>query len=133
MPKPRAAEKQPEPAASGTAAESRPVYAPWREPFSKALQEHRRGGLLVLLDYSPNGSASVSLLAHGLELMAIATSFDLVRTELHWLREQGLVTLFESEFTDGGTITRRGTDVVLRRAVVPGVTIAYDRPEEPRR
>ncbi len=49
------------------------------------------------------------------------TSRDTVRTQLAWLREQGLVTIEEIGEIYVATITQRGLDVSTGAATVPGV------------
>ena len=48
-------------------------------------------------------------------------SRDKVKTHLHWLNEQGLVTIDSILSTDIATITGRGHDVATGSAKVPGV------------
>jgi hypothetical protein len=49
-------------------------------------------------------------------------SRDIVRTELTWLKEQGLITIeIVGESTYVATITERGVDVASGAATIPGV------------
>lgn len=46
---------------------------------------------------------------------------DVIRTQLYWLQEQGLVTIEMVGDTSVATITQRGVDVATGAATVPGV------------
>lgn len=46
---------------------------------------------------------------------------DVIRTQLHWLKEQCLVTIEMVSDTYVATITQRGVDVASGSATVPGV------------
>lgn len=68
--------------------------------------------------YSLNSSILHKLLG---EKTGYQTSRDRVRSELSWLKEQGLVKLAEGIGCDIATITQRGLDVADGSATVPGV------------
>lgn len=85
------------------------------------LAKDRRLVILRALS-DQNYALNESVLAIVLEEFGHRVSRDVVRTELAWLAEQGLVTLE----TVGGrlivaTLTERGGEVATGRAKVPGV------------
>lgn len=81
------------------------------------LAQRRRSSLLATILFSPTNSATVRELVLELEAVHnISTSADLVRGDLTWLAEQGLVLLAH----DAAQITERGRDVARRSAPWPG-------------
>lgn len=78
---------------------------------------HRRHSLLATLYFEPHGSARVSTLVRQMELVHnLAVSADLVRADLMWLEEMGLVRSKD----DSAQVTERGRDVAQARAQFPG-------------
>ena len=70
------------------------------------------------LGYSHNDS----ILQDILETFGHRVSRDQVRTQIAWLKEQGLVTVKVLESgTHIATVTERGAEVATGRATVPGV------------
>ena len=62
-----------------------------------------------------------SVLTMALQSYGHAATRDVVRTELHWLQEQGLVTVNDIGPVLVATVTERGQDVASGRAIQPGV------------
>ncbi len=89
--------------------------------FSDLLTTDRRLVLLRALEEDAGYSHNESVLQSVLEAFGHNISRDLVRTELTWLAEQGLVTLKAVAGVFVATLTARGADVALGRVVVPGV------------
>lgn len=92
--------------------------------FASHLREDRRLVLLRLLSEQKGYRANSSNLHAGLYNLGIVASHDDVTTDLAWLAEQGLVLLESLPEVPGltiATITSRGDDVALGRAVMPGV------------
>lgn len=92
--------------------------------FTESAREDRRLVLLKLLSEQIGYRANSSNLHAGLYKLGIVSSRDDVATELHWLRDQGLLRLEEVPEAPGLTvaeITIRGDDVAHGRAIVPGV------------
>ena len=78
---------------------------------------HRRSSLLATLYFEPNGTARVGVLVRQLELVhGLVASADLVRADLAWLDEIGLVRYKD----DAAQVTERGRDVAQGRAEFPG-------------
>ena len=73
------------------------------------------------LDGSSGRQANERLLQAQVEQWGHVVAADRLRTELAWLEEQRLVALREIGGVVVATITRRGLDVVVGSAVVPGV------------
>lgn len=78
---------------------------------------HRRHSLLATLYFEPAGSARVGVLVRQMELVHnLAISADLMRADLMWLDEIGLVRFKD----DSAQVTERGRDVAQGRAQFPG-------------
>jgi hypothetical protein len=93
--------------------------------FAEALREGRRLVMLRLLSEQPGYRMNSSNLHAGLHHLAVACSRDDVRTDLQWLKEQGMVMLETVPEVDGlylVTITSRGHDVSVGNAAVPGIS-----------
>lgn len=70
-----------------------------------------------------NGSSNDSILQKVLGRFGHSVSRDKVKTHLHWLAEQELVTIESVLSTDVVTLTSRGYDVAEGTAQVPGVGV----------
>ncbi|WP_368927263.1 VpaChn25_0724 family phage protein [Citrobacter freundii] len=82
-------------------------------------QDQRLVLLRSLLDCGD--SANESILQTCLQTYGHKVSRDTVRTQLAWLREQGLVTLSDVSGCYVAEITGRGDEVASGLATVPGV------------
>lgn len=94
--------------------------------LTRILQEDRRLVILRLLHEDADYSLNESILGKALAAYGHGVSRDVVRTELAWLREQGLVRLESVPRPSGeplqvATLTARGAEAAEGRAVVPGV------------
>lgn len=89
--------------------------------FSELMDSDRRLVILRTLEEDPGYTLNESVLQSFLEAMGHTVSRDRVRTDMEWLREQGLVTIQEIVSVKVATITGRGADVACGRASVPGV------------
>jgi hypothetical protein len=89
--------------------------------FSAHLTHDRRLVILRLLAEMQAYRANSSVLTMALAQFGHACSRDQVKTELHWLAEQYLVTLEVVGPVLVATATERGMDVAAGRAIVPGV------------
>lgn len=90
-------------------------------------EDHRRSALWFLL-YDPDYQLSDSMLhscfiAHGKTL-----SFDLLKTTLQWLHEQGYVKAANNNGIDNFVLTDRGLEVA--QGIVRAVGIRDMRPSE---
>ena len=89
--------------------------------------EHARRLILEALEKDPDYEHNEEVIRGELELYGHRFSHDKLRTELHWLAEQGLVGLEKMRNPDLNLdlllvrLTARGEDVVLGRTRVPGV------------
>lgn len=84
------------------------------------LTEDRRLVILrSLMDC--NNEANESILNDCLDAYGHNVSRDVVRTQINWLQEQGLVTVEDLHGFFIVTITGRGQDVAEGRTRVPGV------------
>lgn len=89
--------------------------------FTRLLSEDRRLVVLRILDRAPGNEANHYILRDALDSMGHNVSRDVVRGELAWLEEQGLITVENLGSMSVAQLTGRGQDVSLGRAVVPGV------------
>ncbi len=98
-----------------------------RRTFAEAEREHARLAILRLLEQDTGYTHNETVIRRGLEYVGHAISGDQVRTELHWLEEQGFVTVDRVGGLWVARITGRGCDVATGRARTAGV--ARIRPE----
>jgi len=89
--------------------------------FEQTLQEHLRITILRTLVDDPNYTLNDSMITDLTEAWGFTPSRDKVRTELAWLKEQGLVTYENDPHILIVSLTERGADVARGRTVVPGV------------
>ncbi len=91
--------------------------------FGDLQAAHQRLTILRLLEKVENYTLNDSMIQDLMPRFGHDCSRDCVRTNLAWLREQGLVTL--NVIGDGAVYvakaTARGCDVAKGRATVPGV------------
>ncbi|MDR2092324.1 MAG: ArsR family transcriptional regulator [Azoarcus sp.] len=89
--------------------------------YAQYLQENRRLVMLRILSEMPSNTANSSMLDDLLEKFAHHVSRDVVKNDMHWLAEQGLIALERAGDVLVGTLTQRGLDVSRGEAVVEGV------------
>lgn len=89
-------------------------------------REDRRLVILRYLSEDDDYSLNDSMLDKCLAGIGHGVSRDVLRADLAWLAEQGLLTTEEVGTIVVATLTGRGDDVAKGRAVVPG--IARPRP-----
>ena len=90
--------------------------------FAAVMAEDRRLSILLCLDRAAGYKSNHFLLTHYLDAIhAHKVSHDVVRSDLAWLAEQGLVTLAQMEDQTTALLTTRGADVANGRAEVPGI------------
>lgn len=93
--------------------------------LSQLLVADRRLCILRFLSEDRDYTLNESLIQDVLDLVGHAVTRDLIRTDLAWLKEQGLVTIrHEMPGTKEllvATLTERGGDVATGRASVPGI------------
>lgn len=85
-----------------------------------------RLSILQLLEEDPDFAYNERILQRALVQLGHALSGDRVRTELHWLKEQGCVTLDESAQLLVARLTATGEDTANGYRTIPG--IARPRP-----
>jgi hypothetical protein len=84
-------------------------------------RQHLRSSILRTLKNAPEYSANDSIVTDVVRSVGINASRDQVRTEMAWLKEQGLIRTQELDKLIVATMTERGEDVAAGRATVPGV------------
>lgn len=90
--------------------------------YADLVREDTRLGILQLLEEDPAYSQNERVLRAALDATrAHAVSADSVRTELGWLKEQGLVTIEPVGELWLAKLTRRGEDVAMGRSRQAGV------------
>jgi hypothetical protein len=89
--------------------------------YEAHLREHRRLAILRLLAEAPEFKANESILSDSLNSLGVPSSRSDTRTDLHWLREQGLVGLEDLGRVTVAILMERGADVAAGRATEPGV------------
>ena len=85
------------------------------------VQRDRRLVILRLLRQTDGYAANESLIKSGLAALGHKVSRDLVKTELGWLEEQGLLTIETVSDIMVATLTHRGADVAAGLSNVEGV------------
>lgn len=90
--------------------------------FTDTLRELRRLTLLRILSEQRGYFANSSILHAGLLHLGVQSDRDDVLTDLHWLRDQGLISLSEAiPGVDVATLTTRGDSVARGHTIAPGV------------
>ena len=89
--------------------------------FSELITKDIRLVILRMLEEDNDFSHNDSVIRAGLELLGHKVSQDRVRTEVSWLKEQGLVTTEDVGPVMIVQLTVRGQDVATGAATVPGV------------
>lgn len=89
--------------------------------FSDLLTTDIRLVILRALELDLGYSHNESIIHSVVERFGHKCSRDVIRTQLDWLREQGLITIEDVAGYMVATITMRGVDVARGRATVPGV------------
>lgn len=89
--------------------------------LKQLLQEDRRLVILRILNESAGYTANDSILDTALDAYGHKVSRDVVKAELDWLQEMGLLQLKDVAGTKVAEITQRGIDVAEGQAVVSGV------------
>ncbi len=89
--------------------------------FKDLLEEDQRLLILRSLFEMTGYDANESILDSILDTYGHKVSRDQVRTHLHWLEEQRLITLRNVSDCLIATLTARGEDVAMGQSIVPGV------------
>lgn len=90
-------------------------------PYSDFIRQDVRLVLLRLLVEMTAYRANSSVLTMALDSYGHTLSRDQVKTELHWLAEQGALTLQDVGPVIVATLLERGQDIAAGRARVPGI------------
>lgn len=93
--------------------------------YNEHLTAHRRLTILILLANAAAYTLHEQVLKMQLAGQAEAVSTDVLRADLQWLADQGLLVARQDAGYWSATLTARGNDVAAGLAVVPGVA----RPE----
>ena len=89
--------------------------------FADMMDADRRLVILRILEEDKGYSLNESVIQSVISALGHNVSRDRVRTDLQWLKEQGLVTVAEVVSVLVATLTARGADAATGRAIVPGV------------
>ncbi len=89
--------------------------------YSDELRKHARLAILRFLEDAPRYTSNVSMLSEQLPRVGIAYTRDQVKTELHWLEEQGMVQIEDHAGFTVATGTTRGVEVAQGIARHPDI------------
>lgn len=89
--------------------------------FLELIEADRRLVILRCLSEDAGYSLNESVIQSALVALGHNVSRDRVRTDLEWLKEQGLVNLSQVMGVTVAYITGRGEDAAWGRVTVPGV------------
>ena len=89
--------------------------------LAERIAENRRLSILRTLEAAPSYTANDSLLHTMVEEFGFRCSRDQVRSDIAWLRDQGLVTAEEVSGVYIVRATTRGCDVATGSITAPGV------------
>jgi hypothetical protein len=89
--------------------------------FEKITQQDRRLVLLKLLTQDADYACNEYILREAIKPFGHKLSSDLLRSELNWLGEQGLLVVSDVSGVVVAKLTQRGKDVADGCVVVPGV------------
>lgn len=89
--------------------------------FEQVVTENRRLEILGILKEDPGYETNAGIIQGSLGWLGLQTSMDRVRTDLAWLKEQGLVTLSEVGGVQLAKITQQGLDCARGLSRIPGV------------
>lgn len=89
--------------------------------YADFLRQDMRLVILRLLVEMPTYRANSSVLNTALDNFGHTVSRDQVKTELHWLAEQGALAIEDVGPVLVATLTERGQDIAAGRARVPGI------------
>ncbi len=92
------------------------------DEIAEELRRDRRLRILQILNEVPAGVANDAILKNLLMTFGHAVSGDLVRTELSWLEEQGLISVAGKRSIQIVTLSERGSDVASGLANQSGVS-----------
>lgn len=89
--------------------------------YREELQQHARLAILRILEDAPQFRSNVSIMTDLLARLGITYTRDQVVTEVHWLTEQGMVTMEDLGGFIVATATVRGVEIARGIATHPGV------------
>lgn len=89
--------------------------------FAEFLRRDIRLVMLRALAETPGYRANSSVICTLLDQFGHTVTRDLVKSELRWLEDQGLLSIEEAGSVLVATLAARGQDVAEGRAVVDGV------------
>lgn len=89
--------------------------------YAEVVREDRRLQILLCLEASPKYAAANYQLSEVLDAYAHAVSMDVLKGDLAWLCEQGLITLARQGEATIARLTNRGLDAAQGRIIHPGV------------
>lgn len=89
--------------------------------FPETIRADRRLCVLQILDGAADYSAHPHLLRAALGPLGHQATMDMLRGDLAWLAEQGLVAITDVSGASVARLTEQGEDVARGRALLPGV------------
>lgn len=85
------------------------------------MNEHQRLSILHCLAAMENYSANNSIIQSVCSTYGNSMTGDKIATQLAWLKEQGAITLEQHQSYTVASLTKRGLDVEIGLASMPGV------------
>jgi DNA-binding transcriptional ArsR family regulator len=92
-----------------------------KKSFADVMREDRRLLILRLLDQSTGFTASEYVLSPAMQQLGHMISSDVLRADLAWLAEQGLVEVSEVQGVHIANARQRGLEAARGLTTVPGV------------
>lgn len=89
--------------------------------YREELQQHARLAILRMLEDAPRYTSNVSIITSLLPGFGIGYTRDQVVTEVHWLAEQGMVTVEDLNGFIVVTATVRGVEIAQGMAKHPDI------------
>lgn len=89
--------------------------------YAQMMTEDRRLVLLRTLAAVPSYTANAYVLSQAAKQSGHTVALDVIKTDLAWLGEQGLLEVISEPPLLVASITERGLDVAKGHAVQPGV------------
>lgn len=89
--------------------------------YADHLRRHRRITILRTLETAPEYAGNESLIGDMLDQFRVTSTRDQVRTELHWLADQGFIAVESIGGFLVATITQEGLDIATGKRIHPDI------------
>lgn len=89
--------------------------------FTQIMRQYNRRAILTLLAYDNDYRLSADMIVDGLRANGQTITHDQLLSEMHWLAEQGFITLTTIAVLTIATLTDRGLDIARGQTRAPGI------------